>query len=275
MINTRRLVVSVIGAMLMTVPLIRSQDVKQSEAKVIVIQPLAIQEMGLQHRRVLDGWLQAAPVSLPARGAPDFSRYRNFQFGETLPALAKQVGMELSDVKLIHERPVVMQELEWPIWLSGGASPQTDPVRTILFSFYKGELSRIVVSYDRDETEGLTTEDMIEAISAKYGPATKPFSAGTAFSSTQVYDDGELVIARWEDAQYSFNLYRSAYQPTFEMIAFSKKLDALARAATTEANRLDAQEAPQREVQRQQSEDEKNRESLEKARQVNKPNFRL
>ena len=59
------------------------------------------------------------------------------------------------------------------------------------------------------------------------------------------------------------------------MIAFSKKLDAMARAATAEANRLDAQTAPQREIQRQQSEDEKNRESLETARQVSKRNFRL
>ena len=59
------------------------------------------------------------------------------------------------------------------------------------------------------------------------------------------------------------------------MIAFSKRLDALARTATAEAIRLDALEAPQREIQRQQREDDKNRESLEKARQANKLNFRL
>ena len=118
MINARRLVVSVLGAVLVAAPLIRSQDVKPSEAKVIVTQPLAIQDLGLQPRRFLDGWLQAVPVSAPAMGAPDLSRYRNFQFGETLPAVAKQAGLELSDAKLIHERPAVMQELEWPIWLS-------------------------------------------------------------------------------------------------------------------------------------------------------------
>jgi hypothetical protein len=38
---------------------------------------------------------------------------------------------------------------------------------------------------------------------------------------------------------------------------------------------LDAAEAPQQEIQRQNQEDEKNRESLEKARQVNKSKFRL
>ena len=117
---------------------------------------------------------------------------------------------------MIHERPAVIQELEWPIWLASGFSPQTDPVKTILFSFYNGELFRILVSYDRAETEGLTTEDMIEAISAKYGTATKPAGTEIAFSSTQVYDDSELIIARWEDSQYSFNLYRSTYQRLLE-----------------------------------------------------------
>jgi hypothetical protein len=275
MINARRLIVSVLGAMLVAAPLIRSQDVKPSEAKVIVTQPLAILDLGSQHRRFLDGWLQAVPVSAPGMDALDLSRYRNFQFGETLPALAKQAGLELSDVKLIHERPAVIQELEFPIWLAGGSSPRPDPVKTILFSFYNGELFRIVVNYDRNETEGLTTADMIEVISATYGTATKPAGAEIAFSTSQVYNDSELVIARWEDAQYSFNLYRSSYQPTFGMIAFSKRLDAQARAATAEANRLDAQSAPQREIQRQQDEDAKNRESLEKARQENKSNFRL
>jgi hypothetical protein len=275
MTNARRLVVSVLGAVLVAAPLIRSQDVKPPEATVIVAQPLAILELGSLHRHIFDGWLQAVPVSAPGMGALDLSRYRNFQFGETLPALAKQAGLELSDAKLIHERPAVMQELEWPIWLGAGSAPQTDPVKTVLFSFYNGELFRIVVSYDRDDTEGLTTEDLIEAISAKYGTAAKPARTEITFSTSQVYNDSELIIARWEDSQYSFNLYRSVYQPTFGMIAFSKKLDALARTATTESNRLDAQTASQWEIQRHQREDEKNRESLEKARQENKSNFRL
>jgi hypothetical protein len=214
--------------------------------------------------------------SVPAAGsAPDLSRYRGFQFGETLPAVAKQAGLDVSEAKLIHARPAVIQELEWAIWLSSGSTPQTDPVRTILFSFYNGELFRILVSYDRAETQGLTTKDMTEAISAKYGAATKPANIEIAFSSTQVYNDSEAILARWEDSQYSFNLYRSTYQPTFGMIAFSKRLDAQARTASAEAIRLDAAEAPQREIQRQNQEDEKNCESLEKAREVNKSKFRL
>jgi len=274
MINIRRLVISALGAVLLAAPLIRSQDTQWLETKPIVTQPLTIQVFALQPQRFVDGWIPMLPVSAPATGSWDLSRYRNFQFGETLPALAKQAGLELSEVKLVHERPAVIQELEWPLWLEGVSAAQTDPVRTVLFSFYDGELFRIVVSYDRDETEGLTTRDMIEAISTKYGTATKLAATVLAFPPTQVDYESDTLIARWENSQYSFNLYRSAFQRTYEMTAFSKKVEALARAATAQSNQLDAQTAPQREIQRQQSEDENNRQALERDRQVNKSNFR-
>jgi hypothetical protein len=275
MSNMRRLVVSVLGTVLLAAPLIGSQNMNAPEAKVIVTKPLAIQELGLQPRRGFGGLLQLVPVSAAALVVPDLSRYRGFQFGERLPAVAKQAGLDVSQAKVIHERPALIQELEWPIFLASSFSSPPDPVRTILFSFYNGELFRVLVSYDRDETKGLTTEDLTEAISAQYGTATKPANIEIVFSSTQVYNDSEAIIATWEDSQYSFNLYRSSYQPTFGMIAFSKGLDALARTATAEAIRLDAVEAPQQEIQPQNREDEKNRESLERARQVNKSKFRL
>ena len=58
------------------------------------------------------------------------------------------------------------------------------------------------------------------------------------------------------------------------MLVFSKQLDALARAAIVEAIRLDEQEAPQREIERQKKQDEENRAVQEKARLVNKVGFR-
>ena len=39
-------------------------------------------------------------------------------------------------------------------------------LKKVIFTFYNDQLSRIVVSYDRDRTEGLTAEDLIEAVSA-------------------------------------------------------------------------------------------------------------
>ena len=114
----------------------------------------------------------------------------------------------------------------------------------------------------------------MEAISAKYGIATKPAAKVILFSSSQVYNDSEKIIARWEDPQYSFNLFRSTYQPTFGMLVFSKRLDAQAQAAVAEAIRLDEQGAPQREIERQRKQDAVERAGQEEARVLNKAAFR-
>jgi hypothetical protein len=58
------------------------------------------------------------------------------------------------------------------------------------------------------------------------------------------------------------------------MLVFSKQLDALAQAAIVEAIRMDEQEAPQRELERQRKEDGDNRAEQDKVRLVNKTAFR-
>ncbi len=240
----------------------------------MVQRPPVIQELELQPQRLLGFPLGADPVLAPLINVQDLSRYREFQFGMTLLAVAIQAGIKPSEARVIYHRPAVIQELEWQPSRSLGFSPLTGPVKEVLFSFYNGELFRIVINYDRYRTEGLTDEDMIEAISAKYGTATRPTANIISFSSSQVYDDSEKVVACWEDAQYSFNFFRSSYQPTFGMVVFSKRLDALARTAIVEAIRLDEQEAPQRGIECQEKQDEEDHSAQEKARLVNKPNFR-
>jgi hypothetical protein len=185
-----------------------------------------------------------------------------------------------SDAKAIHERPAVIQELEW-------RAPFTDPSRrsesvgNIHFRFYNGELYRLVVTYDRERTEGMTAEDFVEAVSSKYGTANRP-NAEIILSETHLFHDGEKlisdrsekVIARWEDSQYSFNLFQYSSESTFGLVVYSKRLDDLARAAIVESVRLDKQEAPQREINSRKKKDEENRVKQEKARGVNKPHFR-
>ena len=176
--------------------------------------------------------------------AQDLSSYRGFQFGMNLVSAAKQAGMNLSEAKTLHRYPALIQELWWQRSFSG-SSPRTDPVREVVFSFYDGDLYRMVVNYDRHRTEGLTDEDMIEAISAKYGIAATPVAVIVLFSSSQIYNDTEKVIARWEDSKYSYNLYRSSNQPTFGMLILSKQLDTLAQAAIVESIRLENRETQQ------------------------------
>jgi hypothetical protein len=260
-------------AALSAAPLIGAQDLKTSEPELSLQSSTVIQELQLQPTRFLMFPLQA-DTAMPVIDPQDLSRYREFQLGMNLFAVAKQAGVVPSEVRVIHQRPALIQELEWRPQGSF-SSPPADPVSEVLFSFYNGELFRIVVNYDQHRTEGLTDEDMVDAISAKYGRATRPGAKIILFSSFAVYNDSEKVIARWEDSQHSFNLFRSSYQRAFGMLVFSKQLDALAQAAIVEAIRLDEQEAPQREIERQKQEDEANRAEQDAARLVNKAAFRL
>jgi hypothetical protein len=218
--------------------------------------------------------ISLAVLSMPLIYAQDLSKYREFQLGMNLLAVAKKVNVKPSEARVIYQRPAVIQELEWRPQSSYSSSAQTDPVKEILFSFYNGELYRIVINYDQDRTEGLTDEDMIEGISAKYGTPTTPVAKIISSPSSQVYSDSEKVIARWEDSQYSFNLFRFSYGSTFGMLVFSKRQEALAQVAIIKAIRLNDQEAPQREIERQKKQDEEKHAAGQKARPVNKANFR-
>src|SRR5438105_4184012 len=106
--------------------------------------------------------------------AQDLSKYRDFQFGMSLESVAKQVHMNASAAKTTHQRPAVIQTLQWDQLIYSDLPVKDRLLRSIRFDFYNDELSKMVVTYDPAGTEGLTTDDMIEAISAIYGPATKP-----------------------------------------------------------------------------------------------------
>jgi hypothetical protein len=219
--------------------------------------------------------------SAPLLYSQDLSMYREFQFGTSPLAVAKQAHLKPSEATVIHQCPALIQELKWHARTYSAPPSQADSVSDILFSFYNGELFRIVVTYDQDRTEGMTAEDLVEAVSVIYGTATRP-AAEIVLSSTHLFSNGEKsisnrsekVIARWEDSQYSLNLFHSPIQSTFGLIMYSKPLDALARVAIVESARLDKQEAPHREVERQKKKDEETRSRQEEARQVNKAPFR-
>jgi hypothetical protein len=201
----------------------------------------------------------------------DLSKYRNFQLGADVSTVAKQAGKDPSQAKVLHSRPALIQELQWRPQTSGPSS-QTESANDVALSFYNGELYRIVVNYDRYETEGLTSDDFVEAISAIYGIAEKaPLAAKPA---QELYGEQEEVLAQWQDPKYSFELVRLSYGPSFRLVGVLKRLDAPAQAAILEAKRLDNQEAPQRDAARIASEEEAAKGKLEKARLLNKPKFR-
>src|SRR5690349_12136954 len=86
----------------------------------------------------------------PLLAGADLSTYRGFQFGMSLNAAVKHSGMDVSEVKMIQQRPATIQELSWrPSRFTSG---DTDSVEQVLFSFYNGQLFRILIDYDTDKT---------------------------------------------------------------------------------------------------------------------------
>ncbi len=205
--------------------------------------------------------------------AQDLSKYRDFEFGMGIDSVAKLADANPSAAKTVHQRPEVIQKLDWEVHGYFDTSPTADSVRNIQFDFYNGELFRIVVTYDTTQTQGLTADDLVEALSALYGPARKP-ETSINVSSLLAYNDDQQVLARWENAQYSYNLFRSSYGMSFGLVAFSKRLDLMASVAKREAERLDKLEAPARETASRKRQEEDDRAAQMKARQITKPKFR-
>ena len=207
--------------------------------------------------------------SAPLIHAQDLARYRKFSLGTSFADLLKQVGPYSHDTTLAHQRPAVIQEVTfWPLSASRSALG-LEPVSQILFSFYNGELYRILVTYDQDAIQGLTDDDMVQAISARYGTATRYYPE-ISFPTNDVYPPAQQVIARWQDSQSSVNLVRSSLLDNFELLMYSKQVNAQAEVAIAESVKLDLKEGPQMEFDRQQKEAN----DLEVAREKNKKAFR-
>jgi hypothetical protein len=209
----------------------------------------------------------------------DRARYRDFQLGTTMASVSALTHVAASEAKTIHERPAVLRELEWrPRFTSGSAASPADPVRQIVFSFYDDQLSKLVIDYDRDRTAGMTDADMIDGISATYGPALLAVSKRSTAASRKEADSG-APVATWGDVDYGVVLYRSAgfYEQSslrFRVVVTSPRLDALAQTAAAQALLLDAREAPQRELAKHNKDLEDTRAAQEKARLANKAAFR-
>ena len=209
-------------------------------------------------------------LTAPLLRAQDLSKYRHFTLGMSLTRVLERTDQETAGVKVIHARPALIQEVTWWPPNIPGSSYRSGTVEQILFSFYNAELYKISVTYDRTSTEGLTAEDMVKSISAKYGPATS-VKPEVDSATNERYDMRQKPVATWEDSQYSFNLVRSSFSGSFELLIYSKRLIAEAEVALAEAVKLEKEEEPQREAERQ----KKQTGDLEATRQKNQRNFHL
>jgi hypothetical protein len=213
--------------------------------------------------------LAALLLAAPMLRAQDLSKYRTFSVGTSLVTVLRYTDQKLADVKVIHGRPALIQELTWWPPNLPGTSFRSDTVEQILFSFYNAELYKISVTYHRASTEGLTAEDMVKSISAKYGPATSAVPEVDSATNDH-YEVRQQTVASWEDAQYSINLVRSSFTNGLELVIYSKRVNAEAEVAIANALKSEEGAGPQREAERQ----KKVTNDLEVMRQQNQKSFR-
>jgi hypothetical protein len=212
-------------------------------------------------------------VTMGTARAQSVTRYRDYEIGASLAAVAAVAGVKIADAKTIHQRPAVTQTLEWRAPFSLDRTGRLkDPVEQIVFSFYNDQLFRLVIDYDRQRTEGLTDADMVEAISAVYGTPLPPPLKARGTLSQPVAELGTRV-AGWGDGASSAVLYRS-WASGFRMVVTLSPLEALARKADIQAIALDEREAPQREIDKQKQDAAEAQAAQDKARLTNKAGFR-
>jgi hypothetical protein len=208
-------------------------------------------------------------LATPVIFGQDLSRYRNFVLGASLDTISKQVGQDAHQATIISESPALIQEMRhWQLETSD-SSGRTGSVSQISFNFYNGELYRIVVVYDQNAVEGLTEEDMVRAISSRYGVGVRLYSK-IDFPSHDVYSSPGKVFAQWDDPKNSVSLFHSTGPEPFGLALFSKRLNAQAEAAIIESAKLAKERAPQKEIDRQKKEIT----DLGVARQKNTQSFR-
>jgi hypothetical protein len=201
--------------------------------------------------------------------AQDLSKYRNLALGANIDTIAKQLNATPGEIKTVYQSPAVIQELSW--WsVESRAVGLPESVQDIRLSFCNRELYSIAVTYAVAATQGLTAEDMVEAISAQYGIATRATSNGNAAASVR-YNTPDAKIALWEDSQYSVTLSHSPLSNSFQLVTVSKRLKSEADAAIAQAATQEREAAPQKEMARA----KKEADDLEAMRQAHLKAFRF
>jgi len=199
----------------------------------------------------------------------DLSKYRDFSLGSGLADVLKLSDQKLADVKTIHSEPMLIQQLTWWLYSASGDSSRPENVQQILFSFSNGTLYKISVTYERTSTEGLTGQDMVKSISAKYGPATN-IESEADIALNKVYDQKQGPVAMWQDSQSSVELVRSPYSDSFGLVIYAKAANAAADLGIAEAVKLEELQRPEKEA----GEKKKKADDLEVTRQKNQKSFR-
>jgi hypothetical protein len=202
--------------------------------------------------------------------SPAYSRYRGVSIGDSVGVVVASLQMAPSDVAVVHTRPAVVQQLTWrPNQFVIGRTAAPESLEEMVLTFHRGRLARVVATYDRDRTEGLTNADLHDTFTAVYGPSMLvPTPAGA-----RPANDAE-IIGQWGDGETLVVLLRDAYPRRIRLTVSSVDGDRLLQDALASGLRLDQVEAPTRDMVRRLSEEQTRRTRDGQSRRDNKSAFK-
>jgi hypothetical protein len=205
-----------------------------------------------------------------AFGASNYSQYRGVSIGDSPAAVVAALNATSADVVVVTARPALVEQITWrPNQFFTGRTAPPDALSEMVLTFHRGHLARIVATYERDGTEGLTDADLHAAFSATYGtPMLEPTPAAAGPIG------GPHTIGRWGDGDTLVVLWRADFPRRISVTISSVADDRLMQATLAAAKRLDAIEAPAWDIVRRTSDEFSKRQRTERARSDNRSTFK-
>ncbi len=176
--------------------------------------------------------------------AEEPSRYRDHVLGNQLAVILSATGSRATDVKTLHERPSLIQTLEWQAPYARPGAEEADPVESVVFAFVDGQLYQITVDYDRPRIAGLTTADLVAGVEAVYGPR---LPAQSQKARVDPMPEGTVVLGRWGDDSATVTLVRGPFEE-IRLLVRSTRLGQTAARAIAAARAQDVADAPARQA---------------------------
>ena len=186
-----------------------------------------------------------APLSA---SAPSLSQYRDVNLGDTVDMVVERLQVPSSNIKVLYEEPRLVQEIVWrPHRFVSGTVVVPDPLTEMVLTFHNDRLARIVVTYDRDKTQGLTDADLLELLTDTYGPPLLQSTTPETLTAT----NPRRRIASWADAHSRLLLWREEYPRLVGLTITATPADADLQNTLAEGARLAALGAPARAREKQ------------------------
>jgi hypothetical protein len=192
--------------------------------------------------------LLCAPLS--ASSSAVLSRYRDVTLGDSAQAVAERLHLIASDVKVIYDRPSLVEELTFRTRpFVSGAAVAVDPLAEMVLTFHMGRLARIVAMYDRERTIGLTDADLEELLSEVYGvPLLR--SKAPEISTAPGAQSPRRALSVWAEADTTLTLWREDYPRRIGLTITSVAAERELQKAIAAGARLATEEGPERERQK-------------------------